>query len=119
MDGRPRIADFGLATVEGIESLTRTGPIIGTVGYMSPEQVEGNRVDERSDLFSLGVVLYEAVTGRAPFKRVSDMATLKAITEDAPEPLARYKSTPPMRCNILCPSCWRRVPTCVIRVQPN
>ena len=90
--GRPKILDFGLAAIQGGEQLTKTGSTLGTVRYMSPEQVQGQKVDQRSDLFSLGVVLYELISGRTPFERENEVATLKAITQDIPEPLARYKS---------------------------
>jgi len=97
LDGRgnPRLVDFGLATVIGTDKLTKTGSTLGTVGYMSPEQAEGKEVDQRSDLFSLGVVLYEMITGRRPFDRDSDVATSKAITTETAEPLARYKADVP------------------------
>jgi tetratricopeptide (TPR) repeat protein len=62
---------------------------------MSPEQARGEQVDARSDLFSLGVVLYEMITGRSPFKAESDVATIKNVIEVAPEPLARYKNDVP------------------------
>jgi len=90
--GRVRIVDFGLAAVQGSEQLTKTGSTLGTIGYMSPEQVRGQETDHRSDLFSLGVVLYELTTKQNPFKRDSDAATLKAVSDDLPEPLARFKS---------------------------
>jgi TolB-like protein/cytochrome c-type biogenesis protein CcmH/NrfG len=64
---------------------------------MSPEQVSGRDIDNRSDLFSFGIVLYELIAGRTPFRRDSEGATLKAIVEDMPEPLARYKSDVPER----------------------
>jgi TolB-like protein/Flp pilus assembly protein TadD len=93
--GRPKILDFGLAAIQGGEHLTKTGSTLGTVRYMSPEQAQGKEVDQRSDLFSLGVVLYELIAGRTPFERDNEAATLKAITQDNPEPLARYKSDIP------------------------
>jgi non-specific serine/threonine protein kinase len=93
--GRPKILDFGLAAIQGGEQLTRTGSTLGTVRYMSPEQVQGQDVDQRSDLFSLGVVLYELISGRTPFEKENEAATLKAITQDNPEPLARYKADVP------------------------
>lgn len=94
-DRRPKIVDFGLATIKGGEKLTRMGSTIGTVAYMSPEQAQGGEVDQRSDLFSFGVVLYELIAGRTPFKRDSDAATMRAITADTPEPLARYRANVP------------------------
>jgi len=91
-DHRPRILDFGLAAVQGSEMLTRAGSTLGTVTYMSPEQAQGREVDHRSDLFSLGIVFYELLAGRTPFKRANDAATLHAIIHDTPEPIARYKA---------------------------
>ncbi|MDH3890465.1 MAG: tetratricopeptide repeat-containing serine/threonine-protein kinase [candidate division Zixibacteria bacterium] len=93
--GRVRVLDFGLAATAGDEKLTKTGSTLGTVAYMSPEQVSGRDIDHRSDLFSLGVVLYELIAGQTPFKRDNEGATLKAIIEDNPEPLTRYKSDVP------------------------
>jgi TolB-like protein/Tfp pilus assembly protein PilF/predicted Ser/Thr protein kinase len=89
--GRARIVDFGLASVKGSDHLTKTGSTLGTIGYMSPEQVRGEQVDRRTDLFSFGVVLYEMITGHAPFKADSEAATLHAITDATPEPLARFR----------------------------
>jgi len=90
--GRARILDFGLASVAGVDHLTKTGSTLGTVGYMSPEQLGGETVDHRTDVFSLGVVLYELITGRQPFKGDSDAATSRNIIDLEPEPLARYKA---------------------------
>ncbi|MEE8404515.1 MAG: serine/threonine-protein kinase, partial [candidate division Zixibacteria bacterium] len=94
-DGRPKILDFGLATFKGSEEVTKDGSTIGTVAYMSPEQAQGQKIDHRSDLFSFGIVLYELIAGRTPFKRDSDAATLKAIVNDAAEPLTRYRAEVP------------------------
>ncbi len=93
--GRVRIVDFGLASIRGSEHLTKTGSTLGTIGYMSPEQVQGKEIDQRSDLFSLGVVLYELITKQNPFKRDSEAATLKAVCDDIPHPVARYRSDVP------------------------
>ena len=95
LHGRAKIVDFGLASVVGTDHLTKTGSTLGTIGYMSPEQVQGIQTDHRSDLFSLGVVLYELITRRNPFKRESEAATMKAVSDDKPEPLARYKADVP------------------------
>ena len=89
-DGRVKVLDFGLAKFVGpggdLEEtrLTQDGLIVGTFPYMSPEQVEGKPVDHRSDIFSLGVVMYEAVTGRQPFLGDSGPALMSAILRDAP-----------------------------------
>ena len=91
-NGKPRLLDFGLATLSGEEKLTKTGSTLGTVGYMSPEQIESKQVDHRSDLFSVGVILYEMLTGRRPFEGDNDAAVVKAITNSTPEPIARFKS---------------------------
>jgi serine/threonine protein kinase len=94
-DGRPKILDFGLAAVQGEDKLTKTGSTLGTVGYMSPEQVKGEEVDHRSDLFSVGVLLYEMITGKRPFEGEGEAAILNSILNTNPEPLARYKKDIP------------------------
>ena len=91
-DLRPKILDFGLATFGGGDGLTKAGSTLGTVAYMSPEQAQGREMDRRSDLFSLGVVMYELLAGQNPFKRNNDAATLHAIVSEQAEPLTRYKS---------------------------
>ena len=90
--GRARILDFGLASVAGVDHLTKTGSTLGTIGYMSPEQVRGEQVDHRTDIFSLGVILYELIAGRQPFRGDSNAATSRNILDVDPEPIARYKS---------------------------
>jgi len=93
--GRLKLVDFGLATIAGSDKLTKTGSTLGTIGYMSPEQVKGDETDNRSDIFSFGVILYEMLTCQRPFKKEGEAATLKAILDDTPEPLARFKSDLP------------------------
>jgi serine/threonine protein kinase len=73
-DGRVQVMDFGLALLRGASRLTKEGSTVGTVGYMSPEQVQGLDSDHRSDIFSLGVILYELYAGRSPFKGVHETA---------------------------------------------
>ena len=90
--GRVKILDFGLAAIKGEKKLTKTGSTLGTLHYMSPEQTRGETVDERSDIFSFGVVLYEMITGLIPFRGEHEPAILYAIAYEEPEPLARYKS---------------------------
>jgi formylglycine-generating enzyme required for sulfatase activity/dienelactone hydrolase len=93
--GRVKVLDFGLAKLIGPTSgegatqtaQTRTGAILGTVAYMAPEQAEGKPVDQRADIFSFGVVLYEMLSGVQPFARDSALGTLAAIVRDAPPAL--------------------------------
>ena len=87
-DGRPMLMDFGLAKVSGATKLTRTGMTMGTVAYMSPEQVQGKEVDHRSDIWALGVVLYEMVSGRVPFQGEYEAAIVYGIMNEDPAPLS-------------------------------
>jgi hypothetical protein len=84
---RVKLTDFGLARAADDASLTQSGAVAGTPQYMSPEQAEGKPVDARSDLFSLGSVLYAICTGRPPFRAPSSMAVLKRVCEDTPTPV--------------------------------
>ena len=86
-EGVVKILDFGLAKLVGREQLTATNSTVGTPAYMSPEQVRGDQVDARTDLWSLGVMLYEMVVGNRPFRRDDAPALLHAILSDAPEPV--------------------------------
>jgi TolB-like protein/Tfp pilus assembly protein PilF len=87
--------DFGLAKLRGVSRVTKEGTTLGTVPYMSPEQVQGIEVDHRSDIFSFGVVLYEMITGQLPFKGEHEAAVIYSIVNETPEPLARYKAKVP------------------------
>jgi serine/threonine protein kinase len=91
-DGRAKILDFGLAAIKGDKKLTKTGSTLGTISYMSPEQTRGEELDNRSDIFSFGIVLYEMITGHLPFKGDHEPAIIHSISFEEPEPLARYKS---------------------------
>ncbi|HTH36803.1 MAG TPA: protein kinase [Pyrinomonadaceae bacterium] len=97
----PKVLDFGLAQTEAISaseeqpSITRTDQVIGTPSYMSPEQAKGKEVDHRSDIFSLGVLMYEALTGQRPFRGVNQVATVHAVLYDKPEPIARLRPDVP------------------------
>src|SRR5215468_2809589 len=85
-DGTAKIMDFGIAKVGGAQ-LTKTGMMVGTVNYMSPEQVRGQKLDGRSDVFSLGVILYELLTGRRPFRGEQVTEVLYKIVHEDPPPL--------------------------------
>ncbi len=93
--GHAKIFDFGLATIQGTEKLTEPGSALGTIGYISPEQLQLKKVDQRTDLFALGVMIYEIIAGRPPFRGESRAAVMSAIISDTPEPLYRYKSNVP------------------------
>jgi eukaryotic-like serine/threonine-protein kinase len=84
--GTLKVMDFGIARVMGSGHLTRTGLLVGTLRYMSPEQIRGEEVDGRADVYALGAVLYEMLTGRPPFEGASDWAILRAQIEDTPRP---------------------------------
>lgn len=88
--GATKVMDFGIARVLGSARMTRTGRILGTIEYMSPEQVHGQETDARSDIYSLGIVLYEMVTGRAPFNSQSEFELMRAQIEDPPPPPSNF-----------------------------
>ena len=88
-NGQVKIVDFGIARI-GVSSMTRTGEVLGTVMYMSPEQVQGQTVDTRSDLFSLGVVLFELLTYQSPFPGSDVPSILYKILNELPEPVGKY-----------------------------
>jgi serine/threonine protein kinase len=102
-EGRLKVLDFGLAKLVAVDSdpdgtgmatasraeLTGEGTVFGTVAYMSPEQARGGKIDARSDVFSLGVVLYEMLTGDRPFKGASSVDIISSILRDWPSPVTR------------------------------
>ncbi len=90
-DGRIQVMDFGLALFRGVSRMTKEGSTAGTASYMSPEQVQGMDVDHRSDIFSLGIVLYELFAGELPFKGVHDTALAYEIVNVDPSPMSSVK----------------------------
>src|ERR1022692_1809035 len=104
-DGRVKILDFGLAKVgpskdslgeeATLASRTEPGMVMGTVGYMSPEQVRGKTADHRSDIFAFGTVLYEMVTGRQTFRKPTSAETMTAILNEEPPPISQLAPTVP------------------------
>jgi predicted Ser/Thr protein kinase len=93
--GQVKILDFGLARFSSSE-MTRTGMVMGTPHYMSPEQVRGEKVDARSDIFSLGAVFYEVLSGHKPFDGDSMHTVLYHVMQDDPQPLRKWVDVPPM-----------------------
>jgi eukaryotic-like serine/threonine-protein kinase len=90
-----KILDFGLAKLGGGSVLTRTGTTLGTAAYMSPEQARGEEVDQRTDIWSLGVVLYEMLAGQRPFQNDYEQALVYAILNEQPKPLRHIRPETP------------------------
>jgi tetratricopeptide (TPR) repeat protein len=125
-EGRVKILDFGLAKLyedptgdpsddsSGLQTIsaavTRDGRILGTVQYMSPEQARGVEIDARSDVFSLGIVLYEMITGQAPFHGETITDTLTAILRDEQEPIARFNPQVPVEFERILRRCLEKAP---------
>ena len=125
-DGRVKVLDFGLAKLsEDAEPpkpadlaqgatrsvpLTGAGVLLGTVPYMSPEQLEGKPVDHRSDIFSLGIVLYELATGARPFRGESTIAVASSIVRDAPRPVSELRADAPRQLSRIIDHCLTKDP---------
>jgi serine/threonine protein kinase len=86
-----KVMDFGLAKLRGVTRITKEQSTLGTLGYMSPEQIQGQDVDGRSDIFSFGVVLYEMLTGHLPFRGEHEAAMMYSIVNEEPIPLEKFR----------------------------
>jgi serine/threonine-protein kinase len=108
--GQVKLADFGIVLVTGSTDLTTTGQVIGTPSYMSPEQIRGEQLGPASDIFSLGVVMYEMVTGVKPFQGPSDVAVTHAIIHRRPARIRRLAPEVPRRLARVIMKCLRKKP---------
>jgi WD40 repeat protein len=110
-DGTPKVSDFGLARF-GRPELTATGAIMGTPSYMAPEQARGDNaaVGPAADVWALGAILYELLTGRPPFRGVSVLDTLKQVAECEPVPPARLQPGVPRDLDVICLKCLEKNP---------
>ena len=103
--GQAKVLDFGLAKTAHSTMLTRMGSTLGTVAYMSPEQARGEDVDHRTDLWALGVVLYEMVSGKNPFSGDYEQAVVYSILNEGPEPLTAVRTGVPMQLEWIVDKC--------------
>ncbi len=109
--GRILLMDFGLArTVEG-DGMTQTGALVGTMEYMSPEQALAKDLDQRSDLFTLGLILYELLTGKTPYSAESVVASLIKRTQERAIPVSDHDGTIPAPLSNIVSKCLERDPS--------
>jgi TolB-like protein/Tfp pilus assembly protein PilF len=100
--GQVKVMDFGLAKLKGSLKLTKTSSTVGTIGYMAPEQIQGGEVDHRSDIFSFGVLLFEMLTGKLPFRGEHEAAMVYSIVNEEPADIVRLvPELPPVVANLV------------------
>jgi len=109
-NGQVKVMDFGLAKLIGSTLVTREGTTLGTISYMSPEQARGKEVDYRTDIWSLGVVLYELVSGQLPFMGDMDQAVIYSIVNEEPLPITSLRSGIPLELERLIHKCLEKDP---------
>jgi serine/threonine protein kinase len=105
------LADFGLTKhLESRSGITASGQFVGTIDYMSPEQIEGREVDSRTDVYSLGCVVFESLAGAAPFRRETDVAVLWAHIRDEPPPLTEVRRELPAEVDAVVAKAMAKLP---------
>lgn len=109
-DGVVKLLDFGLAKLSGQSVMTKIGTTVGTIAYMSPEQTKGEEVDQRSDIWSLGVVFYEMLTGELPFKGDYDQAIIYSIINEEPELINKKRKDIPIKIENVCIKALNKIP---------
>ena len=109
-DGIVQIMDFGLAKLRGSTRLTTSRSLLGTIAYMSPEQVQGLETDHRTDVFSLGIILYELLAGQSPFTGVHEAAIIYEIVNVSPKPISAIVRTIDTRLEQVVLKCLEKEP---------
>ena len=109
--GQVRITDFGLAKLAGRTQLTKEGTSMGTIAYMSPEQTQGIEVDQRTDIWALGAVIYEMIMGQQPFRGDYEQAVTYSIMNEDPEPLTGLRTGVPMELERIVSKCLAKDPS--------
>ncbi len=109
-NGRVVVMDFGLARSLGESGMTQTGAIVGTIEYMSPEQALGSQLDQRSDIFSVGLIFYELLTGRAPYEADTAIASLMKRTREEARSASEVEATVPRSLSAIVSRCLEREP---------
>ena len=129
-DGRLKVLDFGLAkltqaqvpsadsTTVTIREETDRGAVLGTVGYMAPEQVRGHAADARSDIFAFGVVLYKMLTGRRAFQKATSAETMSAILNEDPPPVSHTVENLPPSLQRIVSRCLEKKPSSAFSMRP-
>jgi serine/threonine protein kinase/sugar lactone lactonase YvrE len=107
-NGQAKIMDFGLAKLAGSTLVTRDGTTLGTIAYMSPEQAQGKPVDYRTDIWSLGIILYEIISGQLPFRGDRDQAVVYSLLNENPEPLTALRSGVPLELERIVNKCLEK-----------